>query len=347
MKDKLSNSVLDQLVDDVIKKKDIYGAVFCVSSGSSNFDIISASGEIKEESQYYIASINKFFISAIILKLYTENKIDLEDKISKYLPSDLIQGLHVYNGKDYSNTITINHLMSLTSGLPCYLADKQSNGNIAMKELESGIDQAWPIDKVIKEVKKMKPHFPPGEEGKAKYADTNHHLLSLVIEEVTGQSVKIALKNLFDELCMKDTYVCDDPDDKNFVPIRYKSKTVHLSIFLTSTKYDLISTAKDQMIFLKAFFSGHFFPLVRLSELEKWNRIFFPFKYGVGIQKFKIPRILSPFQPIPEMIGHCGSIGSVAFYVPDMDVYITGTINQQAKPNVSFQAMIKIINKIQ
>ncbi len=346
MKEKLSNSVLDQLVDDVVKKKDIYGAVFCVSTGSSSFEIISASGEIKANSQYYIASINKLFISALILKLYAENKLNIEDKISKYLPDDLVQGLHVYNGIDYSNTISIAHLLSLTSGLPCYLADKQIDGKIAMEELESGIDQVWPIDKVIKEVKKMKPHFPPGEEGKAKYADTNHHLLSLVIEEVTGQSIKIVLKNLFDELNMKDTYVCDDPDDKNFVPIRYKSETVHLPIFLTSTQYDIISTAKDQMIFLKAFFNGHFFPRKRLRELEKWNSIFFPFKYGVGIQKFKIPRILSPFQPIPEMIGHCGSTGSVAFYVPDMDIYITGTINQQAKPNVAFQTMIKIIHKL-
>lgn len=57
-----------------------------------------------------------------------------------------------------------------------------------------------------------------------------------------------------------------------------------------------------------------------------------------------MPRIMSPFQPIPDIIGHSGSTGSVAFYVPDMDIYITGTINQQAKPNVAFQTMIKIIN---
>ena len=89
-----------------------------------------------------------------------------------------------------------------------------------------------------------------------------------------------------------------------------------------------------------------FFPKERLGELEKWNSIFFPFKYGVGIQKFKIPRILSLFQSVPEMIGHCGSTGSVAFYVPDMDIYITGTVNQQAKPNVTFQTTIKIIQKL-
>ena len=347
MKETPCNSVLDQFVDDVVKKKNIYGAVFYVSTGSGSFEQLSASGEINENSKYYIASINKLFISAMILKFYAENKLDIEDRISKYLPAQVLSGLHVYNGRDYSGTISIAHLLSLTSGLPCYLTDKQANGKIAMKELESGIDQAWPIDKVIKEVKKMKPHFPPGEEGKAKYADTNHHILGLVIEKVTGQPVNIALKNLFSELNLKETYVCEDPDDKNFIPIRYKSEKVHLPLFLTSTQYDIISTAKDQMTFLKAFFNGYFFPREMLCVLEKWNSIFFPFKYGVGIQKFKLPRILTPFQSVPEMIGQCGSTGSVAFYLPDMDVYITGTINQQARPNAAFQTVIKIINKIQ
>jgi CubicO group peptidase (beta-lactamase class C family) len=140
--------------------------------------------------------------------------------------------------------------------------------------------------------------------------------------------------------------VCEDTNNENFVPIRYKSEKRHIPLFLNSTQNDIVSTARDQMTFLKAFFNGHFFPKERLHELEKWNNVFFPFKYGIGIQKFYMPRILSPFQPVPEMIGHAGSTGSVAFYVPDMELYITGSINQQARPNIAFQTMIKIINKL-
>ena len=346
MKDKLSKSILNHLVSNVTTKKYIYGAVFYVSSDDNSIDLISVSGNIKEDNQYYIASINKFFISAIILKLYTKNKLDLHDKISKYLPEVVVNGLHLHKGKDYSNDLSVAHLMSHTSGLPCYLIDKQANGKKAMAELEAGIDQPWPIDKVIQEVKRMKTHFPPGKEGRAKYADTNHQILGLIIEKITGEPVNIVLKSLFQELNLTKTYVCKDANDKNFVPIRYKSETRHIPLFLTSTQNDIISTAKDQMTFLKAFFSGYFFPKERLSELEKWNNIFFPFKYGIGIQKFHMPRILSPLHPVPDMIGHCGSTGSVAFHVPDMDLYITGSVNQQARPNIAFQTMIKIVNKV-
>jgi len=346
LKGKLNKSYLDQLLKNVITKKYIYGAVFYVSSDDNSIDLISASGNIKEDSQYYIASINKFFVSAIILKLYTENKLDLQDKISKYLPEEVVHGLHLHKGKEFSNDLSIAHLMSHTSGLPGYLIDKQINGKIAMKELEAGIDQPWPIHKVIQEVKRMKTHFPPGKEGRAKYIDTNHQILGLIIENITGEPVNIVLKNLFQELNLTNTYVCEDVNDKNFVPIRYNSETRHIPLFLTSTQNNIISTAKDQMTFLKAFFSGYFFSKERLNELEKWNNIFFPFKYGIGIQKFHIPRILSPFHPVPDMIGHCGSTGSVAFYVPDMDLYITGSTNQQARPNIAFQTTIKIINKL-
>ena len=138
----------------------------------------------------------------------------------------------------------------------------------------------------------------------------------------------------------------EDTISENIIPIRYKSKEVHIPLFLNSTQNDIISTAKEQMTFLKAFFNGYLFPKERLKELEKWNNIFFPFKYGIGIQNFSIPRILSPFHPVPEMVGHCGSTGSVAFYVPDVDLYITGSVNQQARPNVAFQTMIKIVTRL-
>ncbi len=50
-----------------------------------------------------------------------------------------------------------------------------------MKELEASIDQPWPVDKVIQRVREMKTHFSPGQRGCAKYTDTNHQILGLII----------------------------------------------------------------------------------------------------------------------------------------------------------------------
>jgi CubicO group peptidase (beta-lactamase class C family) len=338
--------VLDQIIEKFTNKKHIYGAVFYVSSGDNSIDLVSASGEMTEETQYYIASINKLFVSAIILRLNSQNKLDLNDKISKYLSEKMISDLHIYNGHDYSYDITINHLISQTSGLPCYLIDPQPSGKKVMSDLEAGVDQPWPIEKVIREVKNMKTHFPPGQKGKANYIDTNHQILSLIVENINNEQIDSVLNSLFRELDLNSTYVYDESNNGSEISVYYKSKRIRLPLFLSSTRNDIISTVRDQMKFLKSFFNGYFFPKEKLKELEKWNNIFFPFKYGIGIQKFQIPRLLTLFKPIPAMIGHSGSTGSVAFYIPDKDIYITGTINQQAKPSTAFQTMIKILNNI-
>jgi CubicO group peptidase (beta-lactamase class C family) len=343
MPNKSEEDVLEQIVNDVVKKKNIFGAVFYISSEDCKTDVIRAAGNMTVDSQYYIASINKIFISAIILKLCADNKLNLQDKLAKHLSDDEVKGIHRYKDEDYSDALTLEHLISQTSGLPCYLVDKQANGICAMKELEAGIDQSWPTDRVIQEIKKMKSHFRPGEKGRARYIDSNHQILSRVIENIVGEPIDKILTNLFRDLDLTKTYVCKDTSD-HYVPIYYKSKEVHVPQYFISTKNDIVSTAKDQMSFLKAFFQGYFYPRHRLYELEKWNNIFFPFQYGVGIQKFYLPRILSPFQPVPDMIGHCGSTGSVAFSIPEKGLYVTGTINQQASPNIAFQTLIKIIN---
>ena len=342
----LTQSKLDKIVEKTASKRWITGTVFRVETLDNSVSLKSASGNFIANESFYIASINKIFLSAITLRLAQENKLNLSDKIGKYLPADLMNGLLIYKGVDYSGEITIEQLISHTSGLPCYLIDKRNEGTKVMKELLQGNDQEWPTEKVIAQVKKMKSKFYPGQKGKAAYSNTNFRLMGKILEVVIGLPLDDILNNLFGELSMKHTYVFNLQNEKEFVPIYSKEKPVFLPRYFASSKYDVISTAGDLMIFLKAFFNGYFYPKEKLPELEKWNDIFFPFKYGVGIQKFYTPRLFSPFMPVPDMIGHCGSTGTAAFFIPDKKVFITGAVNQTKNPRIIFNALIKIMNEI-
>ncbi len=342
----LTQLKLDKIVKKTASKKWIRGAVFRVQSLDNSIDLSSAYGNITANGSFYIASINKIFLSAITLRLAQENKIKLSDKISKYLPRDMMNGLLIYKGVDYSDEITIEQLISHTSGLPCYLIDKRAEGRKVMEELLGGHDQEWPTEKVIAQVKKMNAKFYPGQKGKANYSNTNFRLVGKILEIVIGKSLDSILSGLFSELEMKDTYVFQSDIQKEFAPVYSKEKPVFIPRYFASSKYDIISTAADLMIFIKAFFNGYFFQKEKFYQLEKWNPIFFPFKYGIGIQKFYAPRLLSPFMPIPDMIGHCGSTGTAAFYIPEKKVFITGAINQTKNPGLIFKTMIEIVQKI-
>jgi len=341
-----NQETLDKIVEKTGKNKIIHGSVFHVESIDRSVSLFSSSGNLSAESPYYIASINKIIISFITLRLAQQNGLHLSDRISEYLPEAMPEGLLVLSGKDYSSELTISHLISHTSGLPCYLIDKRPDGKKNMDLILNGNDQSWPLDKVIDEVSKMKPKFKPGTKGKAAYSETNFRLLGKILEVVTGKSIRALLTDVFQELEMKNTFVLPAESADKCAPVYFKQNQIDIREYWKSTHHDIASTAADQMKFIRAFFDGSYFTGVQINELKKWHNIFFPFKYGIGIQKFYIPRILSPFKAVPEFIGHCGSVGSIAFYVPDKEVFITGTVNQTSKPNIVFQTMIRIVNKL-
>lgn len=80
--------------------------------------------------------------------------------------------------------------------------------------------------------------------------------------------------------------------------------------------------------------------LVLISS--RFYHIFFPLQYGYGLMRFKLPRRFSPFSISPELIGHSGSSASFLSYAPDLDLYLTGKMNQMNQRSAPFQWMIKV-----
>ncbi|SIR32913.1 serine hydrolase domain-containing protein [Pontibacter lucknowensis] len=342
----LTQEALDKILASTAAKKHIHGAAFRVEAADGSFSLMSAAGNMQPDTPFYIASVNKIILAAVTLRLVRDGRLGLDDKIRAYLPAGLMQGLHVYKGLDYAEELTIRHLISQTSGLPCYLIDKCPGQPKLMKELLSSQDAAWPLEKTIEQVKQMRTKFAPGQPGKASYGNTNFKLLGRILESVMAQPLDQILAAVFEELGMAATYVISLQESRTFSPFYHKSHQVSLPLYLSSSRYDIVSTTQDLMTFVKAFFNGHFYPKNRLQELEQWNSIFFPFKYGIGIQKFYTPRLLSPFKAIPDLIGHCGSTGTAAFYIPAKSAFVTGAINQASSPSMLFQTLIKIANKL-
>ena len=138
--------------------------------------------ELSPKNKFQIGSITKQFTAVLILKLEEEGKLNLKDSIQKYIPEFPNKG----------NTITIEHLLTHTSGVPEYMDwekfhDKWSLYYSPEDLINLIIDQ--PLD------------FQPGEN--FEYSNSGYLLLGQIIEQVTGNSFNNYLKSeIFDKIGM-------------------------------------------------------------------------------------------------------------------------------------------------
>jgi len=342
-KEKSFQTVLDKTVDG----KKVFGTSFAFKKDTLIWQ--GASGNLSIDQPYFIASTTKLFTTAIILKLRAEGKLNLEDKISMYIDNSILSGLHLYKGKDYSQELTIKHLLSHTSGLPDYFQGKGASGKSLENEVTAGNDQFWTFEQAIERTKKMTPLFAPGTKGKANYSDANFQLLGKIIENITHESyAENCNEFIIHPLGLTKTYLYQDSTDKTPKALYYKSNELNIPKAMVSFGSDggIVSTSNDMLIFVEAFFTGKLFPLSYIEELQEWNKIFFPMRSGIGIHLFKLPWFFNPTGAVPNFIGHSGLSGALAYYSPKENIFIVGTVNQVAHPDISFKTMIKLTQRI-
>jgi CubicO group peptidase (beta-lactamase class C family) len=353
------NQKLAYLVSELVEKdSSVRNCVLSVLKSDSSYYWSGAAGianqenqlPMTKETQIYIASITKLYTATVIMKLYENGIISLDDPISKYLPKELYQGIHIYKGKDYSDKITIKQLLSHTSGIADYYSEKSKAGKSLFELFLEEPERTWTVDETIERARKdLEPNFPPGTD--ASYSDTNFQLLGKLIEIVTGKSLhKVYDDFLFDPLALKHTWLTGYSKSKlniSAIPadVFYNNKIINNVRSNGSYWADggIISTAEECIIFLKALNEGQIVSISTEKLMHNWHKLEFPFKYGYGTMYFELP----PSQNIPPLWGHSGSTGSFLYYSKEWDMYIAGTINQVEAKSAPFKLMISVMQVIQ
>jgi CubicO group peptidase (beta-lactamase class C family) len=129
-----------------------------------------------------IASLSKGFTAMIIMMLAEKGKLQYDDPIVKYLPEL----------KNFSNGITIRHLLTHTSGIP-------DVGDL-------GIDDSKLTNaRAIKTLASLKSNFrEPGQ--KYQYSNTGYLLLASIAERITKKKFSDYLnETILGPLDMKNT----------------------------------------------------------------------------------------------------------------------------------------------
>lgn len=148
------------------------GESFGLAVGYSDRD---AKTVMRATDRMLAGSVGKTFAAATALQLVKEGKINLDDRVEKYLGSEPWYG-RLPNAKD----ITVRQLMNHSSGLVRYEFKETFT-----KALTANPMKVWTPEERLAYLLDEKPPF---EAGKGwDYSDTNYIVLGMIIERVTGR----------------------------------------------------------------------------------------------------------------------------------------------------------------
>lgn len=332
----------DKLFDQYVHKKGIYESVVLIEKGTGETVFSKAYGGKDIDSPIIAASITKMFTAACIFTLIQQGYITLNDSLLDFYEPAYLRGLHVYKGKDYSCELKISDLLYQTSGL----ADIYEEGKDNIKRQAIISDTFITFEKNIALTKEREAHFPPNYKANAHYADINYNILGDIIEKVTKCSLESVFEQyIFSKINMSETYL--PVSEKEYIPmVYYGDKQLYRPQFIMCSKASggCITTTRDLMIFIQAFFRGELFDKKMLDskQYRKLQLSMCPIYYGSGYMRVKMGGVSTSFLGQGDLIGHSGSTGSFAFYYPNKELFFVGDFNQMKYPTLPIRFVMQL-----
>jgi len=353
--DLIQNKIEKEFREKVNKDKRIKNAYLLVNSKKAGVDLNIAEGytagvPADPQQPNHLASVGKIFTATLIGMLFDKNELDYNDPVLKYIDTELMEGIHIYRGKDYSDEITIRHLLMQTSGLRDVFWPLLKR---MMKEPGFRINTR---EALIWGKENLKPVAPPGK--KLHYTDTNYYLLGFIVEKITGKKFHQAMEEMiFEPLSMDGAYMHGFSEAKKLSEYPTAGlfiKNVNLLSIQGVHELDyaggsVIAPMEDYLKFMKALADGK---LLNKDTLERMinddTAMGFPalgFDYGYSVWKPKIIPLLVP--PGYACWGCVGVTGAFMFFHPQSKSYIIGTFNDFAYRGKALQFMVtKIIKNL-
>lgn len=228
-------------LDAIMAERKYQGIAYLTHNGKVVYEYVSGTNDIGEpltmDSPMYLCSISKQFCAAAIMMLRDQGKLSLDDTLEKYFPEYTI-------GKN----ITLKNLLCMRSGI---VRDFEISIIPEDCTLENAIVlyQDWLFAQKL--------NFEPNTNWE--YSNNNYRLLSLVVEQVSGQPFEDYVRqNIFEPLGMIHSgflsEIWDNPQWGLTEENLYDQGT--LGLLSAMGAGSIVSTAADLDIWMTALPSG-------------------------------------------------------------------------------------------
>ncbi|WP_017590899.1 serine hydrolase domain-containing protein [Nocardiopsis ganjiahuensis] len=342
---------LTRLLEGLVAKRGVHHANIALSHGTGDLRWSAASGPadtlpIRPETPFFVASITKRFIITLLLQAHERGELDLDASITEYLPEETTRGLHVLEGTDHTAGITPRHLASHTSGLPDFFEKRRDGRPSLFTQLTAGRDLSWSFEDALNVNRtQQSPYFAPQDltapRQKARYSDTGFQLLIRTLETVTDRSFSELLTDrVLGPLGLERTWTpADTPPEHS--PLHTGRRRVEVPSILRSSN-DLFSTTGDLITFQRALLGGELLSDLRpLTERRNRLRNAPVLRYGLGTMIFRVGWTAGQ-RPV-TLEGHSGSTGTWLFHCPELDLHLTGTVDQTRGRALPFRFMAHLL----
>lgn len=247
-----------------------------VASGVSD---LKTQARLKPSDPMLAGSIGKTFVAATTLQLVGEGKLNLDEKIEKWLGNE-IWFARLPNAKD----ITLRMLLNHSSGIPNHV-DEGSFQRAMFKS--SGRDIRY--EELIAYILDKKPLFAVGKG--FNYADTNYILVGMIVEKATGRTLYDEIvERILKPLKLDQTF----PSNKNALPQvangYFQNKPIIAGgKFIVNPQWEwagggFASTAEDIARWAQALYAGDVLQKNLLDEMLKGVKTEDGTEYGLGAE---------------------------------------------------------------
>ena len=359
-------AALQAVVDTWVTENGAPGVTLLVDAPDVSFAWQGAAGmadpeegiPMLPEDQFIISSMTKMMTAVTVMKLAEIGAVGLDDSISAYLPAELVSQLLVLDGVSYGEAITIRQLLQHRSGLGDFSngEDRDGNGRPDFKDMVlDEPDTLWNEALVVAWAIANAP--PVGQPGEVyNYSDTNYQLLGMIVEAASGMPLAENYRRLiFEPLGMEHTYfefresIVPGIDGRGVSHAYYENTLWNA---LDSHSYEwgsggLVSTAADMNRFLQALVNDELFddPASKAQMMAWTETADAGVYYGLGLIRFVLDEWDIP--GLGETMGHGGLFNSLAFYWPDQNVTIVGTLNSNEPPLGFIGLLIEVMMTFQ
>lgn len=286
---------------------------------------------VTPETRFRIGSVTKQFTASIILKLMEEGKIDLQDKLRKYIPE--------YPSKQ-ADDVTIHMLLNHTSGIPSYT----SLPGFMARETRL----PYPPDSMFAVIADLPYDFEPGS--RWQYNNSGYFILGSVIEHVTAKPYDAVLQEfLLRPLGLGGTgYEHNEDVIPGFaggyvrIPGGYQ-RAAYLDATVPFAAGMMYSNVDDLFRWTRALHDGQVF-----ADRETFGKMTTAYKenYGYGLMMYSV----KAGDTDVRVVEHGGGIfgfRAALWYLPDEEVTIVVLDNTEGRADLTARAAFRVLHGLE